>query len=754
MLTCLRRAALALAAVLLPVIASAQGVLQSANVTPGHLAIWTAPGVIQDGGTSANGSLTTLGITSPNLCSLGINSGPITSSYVELCIGTNALGQAQISVTPYGSSALSTPLNFVDPAGILINGQQLGNSLCQQFGSLSGQCANGGNQMANVLDFGAVGDGVTDDTAAILAALASTRSGAFRSVYLPAPKVKYYITNALTLNSGQCLVGDGKDATQLYVTQTFNASAAGVVIINPPTQPLNVASAPSPCVHDLTVFFQQPQDQSFRSNFTTLGTCTSALGGTGCKYPPAIYYNQPLGQQTGARFIIRDMRIAGAWKCISINGNAISTGGPFLHDLELGCLDTDIFVQSLLDEVHIARVHSWPFGIGDATSLNLYNFVYSDWNHVALNLATGPAGSGNVVEDFFSLNGKVILAANTVNMQMTDLNIDGGPPNAITVSGGSGVHISNSHATAGAGSATASVSGTVMTVTGTPTAMLAVGMALQGTGVTPGTTVTSFGTGVGNAGTYNISNNLGTLSSRTINFSGDCVFTQSSSGSESWLSNNDFNDNYGRVVCHTQGTVTATGGTITSNARQAGALISQTGSASFGQYTGVWLQESPIGGALTGASVEIDAGTIAATGNHFNAGVAGVAFNVQTDDPHNIVANNDIGDMKVTSQAATVPLGIYWPNSGAYYGSAAGVSGCGSPGCTISGNNWRGSVTIGTGGAGATITFANPFTTENECPVVNYSGGSTNPTVAKTLSSLVLTGLSAGQIVQWNCTGD
>lgn len=52
---------------------------------------------------------------------------------------------------------------------------------------------------------------------------------------------------------------------------------------------------------------------------------------------------------------------------------------------------------------------------------------------------------------------------------------------------------------------TASIAGLVMDVTALASGQLAVGDAISGTGVTAGTKVTSFGTGAGGLGTYNIS---------------------------------------------------------------------------------------------------------------------------------------------------------------------------------------------------------------------------------------------------------
>lgn len=62
---------------------------------------------------------------------------------------------------------------------------------------------------------------------------------------------------------------------------------------------------------------------------------------------------------------------------------------------------------------------------------------------------------------------------------------------------------------------TGSISSTTLTVTAVTSGTLAVGVALSGTGVTAGTTITALGTGTGGAGTYTVSASQ-TVSSTTI----------------------------------------------------------------------------------------------------------------------------------------------------------------------------------------------------------------------------------------------
>ncbi len=69
--------------------------------------------------------------------------------------------------------------------------------------------------IVSVKDFGAVGDGVTDDTAAIQAAL-----NASKNVYLPAGT--YKISSALVLDNNHCVTGDGIGVTTINQVTVSN----------------------------------------------------------------------------------------------------------------------------------------------------------------------------------------------------------------------------------------------------------------------------------------------------------------------------------------------------------------------------------------------------------------------------------------------------------------------------------------------------------------------------------------------------
>lgn len=81
------------------------------SVTPGHVPVFLTNGVVGDGGSSAGGNITSLGITGMGL-PFSIADAPITSQsgYHLLSLGANALGQGLLSYQAYGGA---TPLPLI-----------------------------------------------------------------------------------------------------------------------------------------------------------------------------------------------------------------------------------------------------------------------------------------------------------------------------------------------------------------------------------------------------------------------------------------------------------------------------------------------------------------------------------------------------------------------------------------------------------------------------------------------------------------
>ena len=156
------RIILALLLLASPAFAQQPPVLQSGTVTPGHAVQWTADGVVQDAGTAAQGTLTSLGITAqgPSFCQ---NSDLVTNPFNELCFGVNTSSAATISLAAFGGatpqqlcfningSVICLPNGFAGTIAIsgtapIVVNPTTGNISCLNFTSTVSGCvpASGG----------------------------------------------------------------------------------------------------------------------------------------------------------------------------------------------------------------------------------------------------------------------------------------------------------------------------------------------------------------------------------------------------------------------------------------------------------------------------------------------------------------------------------------------------------------------------------------------------------------------------------
>lgn len=81
-----------------------------------------------------------------------------------------------------------------------------------------------GRDTVSVKDYGAVGNGVTNDTAAFTAAIAAA---AGRAVYVPATASFYLLTDELTLPDGTAIIGDGYSSVVKQTAREKNIFIAG-----------------------------------------------------------------------------------------------------------------------------------------------------------------------------------------------------------------------------------------------------------------------------------------------------------------------------------------------------------------------------------------------------------------------------------------------------------------------------------------------------------------------------------------------
>ena len=192
--------------------------------------------------------------------------------------------------------------------------------------------------MINVKDYGAVGNGLVDDSAAIQAALNTGQH-----VYIP---IGYYLINSpLTFKQpGQMVSGDGRNRSKLIVNNTFNMSAQGVLIF--------ATGEEGPQLENFGMYFDQP-DTSDRTALTP--------------YPVAIY------AANTARFTLTSLKITNAYNGIDMTGNC---GGAFINLLEMSAYSTGIHIDGSLDTVRINQFHFWCFEMSaNQTNIFFQSFV-------------------------------------------------------------------------------------------------------------------------------------------------------------------------------------------------------------------------------------------------------------------------------------------------------------------------------------------------------------------------------------------
>jgi len=240
--------------------------------------------------------------------------------------------------------------------------------------------ANYASNFVSVKDFGAVGDGVTDDTAAIQAALdyaASQSSGGFAgktvTIFLPAGQ---YLTGSLTINTKASLQGSG-------IESTFVQLKAGV------TTPL--ISIPAVDVAGTSV---DDTNHTVIRDMTLLGNRTDSVttsGADAISCPDAAF---ALGTQYGSSVILENLEIA------NFAGNGITIGvnrnWALLRNLLVRYNNKSGLELAGFDH----RVESCDFGVngqhgvftktGGADSFVGCNFYYNGINNAYITGAFSP----------------------------------------------------------------------------------------------------------------------------------------------------------------------------------------------------------------------------------------------------------------------------------------------------------------------------------------------------------------------------
>lgn len=214
---------------------------------------------------------------------------------------------------------------------------------------------------ANVRDFGAVGDGISDDTAAIRNAIASVTSGG--AVYFP--EGAYLITSTLKLDRSVVLRGAGAGRTSLLVRVSGTPIAVEYYGRGPwialtggytrgSTQVTVSAAAASQFTPGAFVEIQQTNDAS-------------------------VMYTRPAWNVSWAQAAVGQIaRVAG------VAGNVITLDEPIRHDYKASLnpvIRTQVFVERVgIEKLHIKRLsrHSSPTILLKNTAYSWVRQVHSE----------------------------------------------------------------------------------------------------------------------------------------------------------------------------------------------------------------------------------------------------------------------------------------------------------------------------------------------------------------------------------------
>jgi hypothetical protein len=260
--------------------------------------------------------------------------------------------------------------------------------------------------MINVKDYGAVGNGLIDDSATLQAALSTGQH-----VYIPTGD--YLINSPLTFTqAGQMVSGDGRTQSRLLINENFNLAAQGVLVF--------ACGEEGPQLQDFGLVFAQPDT----NNWAEL-----------TQYPVAIYaVNTP-------RFTLTSLKITKAINGIDMTGNC---GGAFIELLEMSAFGTGITIDGSLDTVRVNQFHFWCFDmtqgqtgiffgvaqamdVGRVDSLVLHEFL--NISNLGLNLHSGVTGDPWVyVSDsgFDTFNG-IKMSAGSLQVANSYITLAGTP---------------------------------------------------------------------------------------------------------------------------------------------------------------------------------------------------------------------------------------------------------------------------------------------------------------------------------------
>lgn len=232
-----------------------------------------------------------------------INANSIAYTSLEQ-ITANAVAKYARVRAVTGSSVTNAGVLSLD--GVAASFQNMGNA---DATTLTGELFDTGGAVFNVKAYGAKGDGVTDDTAAIQAALNTCNTNGGGVAYFP--EGTYAVSTILTVGSNTTLKGAGRQATIIQYTTALAAGGANYLLENEDTtngnkfisiidltllMPAVQGTSPTLTAYSSSVFFQGVQNVLIRNVLSQNGSISL--------FPLPAYINTPNVNTTGLNNIV------------------------------------------------------------------------------------------------------------------------------------------------------------------------------------------------------------------------------------------------------------------------------------------------------------------------------------------------------------------------------------------------------------------------------------------------------------------
>lgn len=237
--------------------------------------------------------------------------------------------------------------------------------------------------LVNVLDFGAIGDGVTDDTVAIQTAIQSAIDSNASGIFVPATENGYRTTAPINITTGVMICGSG---TNPYGTNgPYTSRGAGSWFF------FDHSGAGFNCANSngsnfvATVRFEKIGTYRNHTNTVTTGWTPTVFGFD------FVCNNCDM--------IIEDVMMLNAYRGINVvNGNA---GRLTVNNLRGQWFSVGINVDVAYDTVRLNNIHMWPFWSNDS---NVTNWQQVNTICVAFNRCDNPQ-----ISNMFSIYTNVAL---------------------------------------------------------------------------------------------------------------------------------------------------------------------------------------------------------------------------------------------------------------------------------------------------------------------------------------------------------